>query len=252
MRIRDDFSDAIKRTVADRVGRVCSNLECRAPTSGPQIDPSGVLNVGVAAHITAASAGGPRYDAALSAEERCSVANAIWLCQNCGKLVDNDPTRYTVDLLRAWKTIAEDRARNKIGKTEQEPDFAAVEQSRARQMYSMGVLLLRRVCGNFFKNQNLTVCLLAKDQNNARGFWRTVDVLGEIEPMRGRFKPHTEPSNFYTDDQQALKAAEQIVRGYVSASENNSDFAEIRAEYELPDPDEVRSLLPATNTKSGC
>jgi hypothetical protein len=86
-------------------------------TSGPQNDPSRALNVGVAAHITAASEGGPRFDAGLSSDERRHAENGIWLCQNCAKLIDNDAPRFTERLLRAWKETAEDHARNVVGKT---------------------------------------------------------------------------------------------------------------------------------------
>jgi len=55
--MRDDFSEEVKRIVASRVGYRCSNPDCRAPTSGPQIDIKKSLNVGVAAHITGASSG---------------------------------------------------------------------------------------------------------------------------------------------------------------------------------------------------
>ena len=60
--MRDDFKNSIKDKLAKRVGYRCSNSDCRKPTSGPQTEPSGVVNVGVAAHITAASSGGPRFD----------------------------------------------------------------------------------------------------------------------------------------------------------------------------------------------
>jgi hypothetical protein len=61
----------------------------------------------VAAHITAAAVSGPRFDAALTVEQRRSVENGIWLCQNCAKLVDNDPARYSVRVLSEWKDRAE-------------------------------------------------------------------------------------------------------------------------------------------------
>jgi hypothetical protein len=115
--MRDDFPEDVKRTVAARVGYRCSRPECRALTSGPQVDPSKALNIGVAAHITAASPGGPRYDLALTSEERRHANNAIWLCQNCGKLVDNDPVRFTEGDLRHWKQTAETQALALIGKT---------------------------------------------------------------------------------------------------------------------------------------
>src|SRR4051812_46587702 len=115
--MRDDFSEEGKRTVAARVGYRCSSPTCRAPTSGPQLDPSKSLNLGVASHITAASSGGPRYDPALTSEERRHADNAIWLCQTCGKLVDNDKLRYTEEELRRWKRDAESEALLRIGKT---------------------------------------------------------------------------------------------------------------------------------------
>src|SRR5574337_850887 len=115
--MRDDFTEDVKRAIANRVAHHCSNPECQAETSGPQLDPTKTLNVGVAAHITAASTGGPRYDSSLSSEERSHPNNGIWLCQTCAKLVDNDPLRYSADLLRKWKSKAEDAAFSEIGKT---------------------------------------------------------------------------------------------------------------------------------------
>jgi hypothetical protein len=115
--MRDDFPEDVKRTVAARVGNRCLRPACRALTSGPQADPSKALNVGVAAHITVASPGGPRYDPSLTSEERRSANNAIWLCQNCGKLVDNDQTRFAEGELRRWKQTAEAVVLALIGKT---------------------------------------------------------------------------------------------------------------------------------------
>lgn len=108
--MRDDFSSAVKDVLARRVGMRCSNPNCRRPTSGPRQDPGKSLNVGVAAHITAASGGGPRYDPHLTSEQRGSEDNGIWLCQTCAKLIDNDPARYTERLLRTWRTLSEEAA----------------------------------------------------------------------------------------------------------------------------------------------
>src|SRR5580704_2606801 len=113
----DEFSDQVKRALAARVGHRCSNPECRAATSGPQDDPTRSVNVGVAAHITAASPGGPRYDPDLLPQERSAPSNGIWLCQNDGKLVDNDAARFTVDVLMKWKLDAETEAKERVGRT---------------------------------------------------------------------------------------------------------------------------------------
>jgi hypothetical protein len=114
----DDFSEVVKRALASRVGNRCSNPQCKALTSGPQTDPAKAVNLGVAAHITAASPGGPRYDPNLLPEERSGAPNGIWLCQNCAKLIDNDSARFTVDQLNGWKIAAEQEARERVGKTD--------------------------------------------------------------------------------------------------------------------------------------
>jgi hypothetical protein len=132
--VRDDFSLEVKKTVAARVNYGCSSPSCRAPTSGPQVDPSKALNVGVAAHITAASPEGPRYNPELTPEQRKHANNAIWLCQTCGKLVDNDEERFTEEEIRRWKASAEEEALARIGKAIASEDQSNVLGERQRKV----------------------------------------------------------------------------------------------------------------------
>jgi hypothetical protein len=118
----DDFSPATKRLLAARVGYACSCPECRAPTSGPQLEPDKSVSAGDAAHITAASPNGPRYDPSLTPEERRHHNNGIWLCVIHARIVDQDKTRYTVEALRRWKTDAEAEAQRKLGRPHISPD----------------------------------------------------------------------------------------------------------------------------------
>ena len=55
-----------------------------------------------------------RYDASLTPEQRSSIDNGIWLCQNCAKMIDSDENRYTVELLRNWKAKAEENVDRSI------------------------------------------------------------------------------------------------------------------------------------------
>lgn len=105
--MRDDFSKRVKDVLARRAGMCCSNPRCRRLTCGPRDEPSLSVNLGVAAHITAAARGGPRFAKSLDSNERRSAKNGIWLCQNCAKLVDNDPIRYPPKLLLSWKRTSE-------------------------------------------------------------------------------------------------------------------------------------------------
>ena len=63
--MRDDFPRPVVETLAKRVGNRCSNPGCRKLTSGPHTEDEKVLNVGVAAHVTAAASG---CQAAIDAE----------------------------------------------------------------------------------------------------------------------------------------------------------------------------------------
>ena len=92
----DAFVEPTKRLLASRVGHRCSLPDCRAQTVGPSAEQAKSVNVGVAAHITAASPGGPRFDVSLSAEARSSEGNGIWLCQTCAALIDRDVDRFIV------------------------------------------------------------------------------------------------------------------------------------------------------------
>lgn len=113
---RDDFLEGVKRVLAERVGYRCSHPECRAPTSGPHTEAGKRVSVGVAAHITAAAEGGPRYNPNLTPEERRSPENGIWMCQTHGTLVDRDEARFSEQMLREWKAKAEEAALREIGK----------------------------------------------------------------------------------------------------------------------------------------
>jgi hypothetical protein len=107
--LRDNFSQRTIADVAKAVGYRCSNPDCQRLTVGSNAEHDGVINVGVGAHITAASRGGPRYDEAADSETRGGKDNCIWLCQDCAKLIDSNPTHFSVPHLQAWKRGAEER-----------------------------------------------------------------------------------------------------------------------------------------------
>lgn len=101
---RHDFSQKTKELIAKKAGYICSFPKCSQLTTGPSDDRmSGASQIGVAAHITAASVGGPRYDPALTPEERSSEKNGVWLCQNHGKLIDDNQRKFSVDDIKRWK-----------------------------------------------------------------------------------------------------------------------------------------------------
>lgn len=107
---RDDFNEKTKEIMAKKVRYLCSKPDCRKHTIGSKADGSGFMRIGTAAHITAASEGGPRYDPRLTPEQRKHESNGIWLCPGCGRLIDADDAHFTIETLRAWKIDAEKQA----------------------------------------------------------------------------------------------------------------------------------------------
>src|SRR5260221_7061355 len=130
---RDDFTEAVKKELAARVGYRCSKPDCHAHTSGPsESRVSGASNVGVAAHIAAAAEGGPRHDPMQPPEERSSRENGLWLCATHGEGIDNEE-RYTVALLVGWRESAEALARAEQGR----PDPDTPDSERRLVPYSI-------------------------------------------------------------------------------------------------------------------
>lgn len=113
---RDDFSKPVIRKLRDRVAHRCSNPSCRVPTSAPGQNVSQVTNIGIAAHIHAASPEGPRYSPEMSSEERKAFENGIWLCSNCSIKIDRSPSDYPSSLLKSWKVISERKTTDELGK----------------------------------------------------------------------------------------------------------------------------------------
>jgi len=105
--MRDNFSKLTKEILAKRVSYKCSNPNCKKVTVGSHTQNDKVISIGVAAHITAASPGGPRFCEEMDQDERKSIKNGIWLCQNCAKLIDTDTKKYSENTLILWKSQAE-------------------------------------------------------------------------------------------------------------------------------------------------
>lgn len=134
--MRDDFSQKAKDILAKRVGFVCSNPDCRMHTIGPNSDVSKCTSVGVAAHVTAASQGGPRFNPDLTSNERGEIGNGIWLCQSCARLIDSDPGSYPVDRLLHWKAAAEQEAAVRLNR--QMRSSPGVQHSEVQELQPNG------------------------------------------------------------------------------------------------------------------
>jgi hypothetical protein len=152
--VRDDFTVETKRVIAQRAGHRCSNPDCGVPTSGPQLSPDGSVNLGVAAHITGAAPGGPRYDPSLSSEKRSAIENALWLCQSCAKLVDNDPVRFTIEVLQQFRASREHDALKELGR--QQASMPLDPKLERLSQYRNEVWTIRAIGRRIFKKGSVS------------------------------------------------------------------------------------------------
>lgn len=109
---RDEFLVKTRRDLAGRAGHRCSL--CEKATSGPGAGPGLVRHNGRAAHITAASRKGPRFDASLTPNQRADLENGIWLCTEHADEIDDVASTYSVDALRGLKQIREAHAKREV------------------------------------------------------------------------------------------------------------------------------------------
>ena len=100
---RDDFSLETKRKIGYRSGFRCCFPNCNRLLIEKSDNSQGYNNLGEYCHITAASPGGPRYDASLSKEERESYDNGLLMCRNHAAIIDKNESKYPTSLLKQWK-----------------------------------------------------------------------------------------------------------------------------------------------------
>ena len=132
---RDNFTRKTIEIIARRAGFRCCCPDCRCVTTWAAYRPEKTINVGEAAHICAASPGGPRYDSSMTVEERTSASNGIWLCGRHAKMIDDDPETYTVELLKRWKDDGEEYARKEANNGSQISDGSCIVKT-ANQQYA--------------------------------------------------------------------------------------------------------------------
>jgi hypothetical protein len=98
------------------------------PTSGPSDESStAAVKIGIAAHVCAAAPGGPRFDDSMTAEQRSSLLNGIWLCPNHAMLIDQDKTSFLPSELLKMKSEHELAIRNAmVGSARSDTSFDLV------------------------------------------------------------------------------------------------------------------------------
>lgn len=110
---RDDFKEKDKIIIAKRAGYLCSFPGCGSLTiSASDESELNTSSSGMACHISAAASGrnARRYNPDLTPEQRMHPNNGIWMCYKHGKIIDNDESRFTTEILEHWKELSKNIA----------------------------------------------------------------------------------------------------------------------------------------------
>jgi len=173
---RDDFKPNTINQIARRAAYTCSNPDCRRRTLIPTIsDQTNVIYNGIAAHITAASPNGPRYDSSLTDEQRASIENGIHLCRLCANQIDvNGGKDYPVYLLREWKVLHEAWLR------EQQKNHA--EQRKEYNSKRISPYFTRDIIYDFVPEERSSGYIILPEDNTSVPS-RYLNVIGRIDKI---------------------------------------------------------------------
>lgn len=107
-----EFSQKTIEHLAASVGYKCAR--CFIKTSFYDPADGKRKGLGRAAHIVAASPGGPRADSDYTIEQLKSAQNGVHLCANCADVVDRVPENFPVAKLTAMQSAAVEKERSQI------------------------------------------------------------------------------------------------------------------------------------------
>lgn len=130
---RPEFGSGVRNTLFALSRGYCYEPDCREPVT-KFVDGEPITNVEMA-HIHALEPGGPRFDSAMSFEQRQDFENVLLLCTVHHKAVDRlaNSNKYPASLLREWKVKAEGGLRGKL------KALSALTESRLEEMIGEAV-----------------------------------------------------------------------------------------------------------------
>ena len=105
-----NYTTAAKRQLDMLSGSKCCCPECNKSLIARDSESI----VGKRCHIEAASPKGARYNSNMTDEERSHIDNLILLCDECHEIIDTNPDKYPVPLLKQWKQNREHEQRTRL------------------------------------------------------------------------------------------------------------------------------------------
>ncbi|TCB54469.1 hypothetical protein [Acinetobacter terrestris] len=161
---RDNFSSKTIEQLAKSVGYQCVRPGCAQITHFYDTLTGSMKSAARASHDSAASGGGPRYDASLTTEQRKSYENGAHLCVKCAVIVDIDVERFPPGIISGWQRKAVE-IRNQLMRS-----TSPLQGINMREAFSATELFIKKC--NSFMIDYYESCIRIKDLNSLHDFLR--------------------------------------------------------------------------------
>lgn len=135
-----------QRILCTRSGNRCAMSECHKVLVVGKTGDDRESLVAQMAHIKGERSTAPRYDASMSDPERNSYGNLILVCNNCHKVIDDQPSTYSVERLHEIKSQHEKWVVESTGKEIINVTFA-----------ELSIVTKYLISGQFVSSDSLTI-----------------------------------------------------------------------------------------------
>jgi hypothetical protein len=153
------------------------------------------------------SPGGPRYDGSMTSDERASVENGIWLCQPCGKTIDDAPEAFPKESLRARKSWAEFTAARDSVAVQDEINalLADIDAAHAALVNFSHSWQQSEPAHDFSRFKESTEALLRHSDARKAAYYREInpmvcDVVTRAEVIIGGSAPELDDCKIWSED----------------------------------------------------
>lgn len=181
------ISDRTRKLLWGCSGNRCAICRCPLAVQPTSADPAAVI--GEECHIIAQSAGGPRAGE-IQAEALDDVENLVLLCRNDHRRVDEQPSYFTTERLRAIKIAHETWVDLALSNPHPPPAKGHVTlpvREPAQQPSELEVVIVSRIAESLRSRQSITLGQLT-DELEALKFkdYKGVTIIAVLQAMRRR------------------------------------------------------------------
>lgn len=215
-----------QRILCTRSGNRCAMSECHKVLVVGKTGDDRESLVAQMAHIKGERSTAPRYDASMTDSERNSYGNLILVCNNCHKVIDDQPITYSVERLHEIKSQHEKWVVESTGKEIINVTFA-----------ELSVVTKYLISGQFVSSDSLTII-------PPREKIKKNELSASIEQLITMGMTQVRQVNNFISKCPDIEFGERLAQGFVA------EYERLKNEEKLKGDDLFNALLDFASGKS--